>query len=61
MLSLLLSLISSINKKARGVVVTINNRVSFIIDDNEIDKADLGLKIRTFMITCFCFTKASFL
>lgn len=59
-LSLLLLLISSISKKMGDVVVTVKDRVSFGINDNEVDKANLGLKIGLFVADRFCFIKAFF-
>lgn len=49
-----------ISKKVEKVVVIVESRVSFEINGSEVDVADLELKIRTFAIACFCFTKASF-
>lgn len=34
--------------------------VGFILDGNEANKIDLGLKIGIFAATHFCFTKVSF-
>ena len=56
----MLSLISSISKKAGEVVVTVEVGVSFVIDGSEADEADLGLKIRIFATARFCFIKTFF-
>ena len=61
MLSLLLSLIFLISKKREKVlVVTVEDKVSFVINSSEADVADLGLKIRIFAVAKFCFTKVFF-
>ncbi len=61
MLSLSLSSISSISKKAREVMEIVEDGVNFVIDGSEGDMADLGLKIGAFAAAYFYFTKASFL
>ena len=42
------------------MVMTVKGEINFIIDNNEANAADLGLKIRVFAAAHFCFTKASF-
>ncbi len=42
------------------MVVTVKGGVSFVIDGNEVDMADLRLKIGAFAAARFYFTKASF-
>ena len=42
------------------MIMTVKNRISFVINSSEADVANLGLKIRIFVAAHFCFIKVFF-
>ena len=42
------------------MVVTVKDKIKFMINSSEVNVADLRLKIRVFMIARFCFIKVFF-
>ena len=57
----LLSLNFSTNKKLDKMMVVVEVRVDFELDDNKANKTHLELKIKAFIAIRFCFTSAYFL